>query len=200
MLIHTRRLTLLLLGIFVIAGRESGAISIPVPAGEFVWDKNWPEGLKDLLDTKTRIGGSFANSGARYEYAGGVAKFNEFLTGFGRLKVDSLYVEIHAGPRPRLGHERIDWRVTVQNDLHERLEAIKDKIGDETSLAKAFASVGHDRKYRVVIHVWLSDDIAADDLRLPKNIAVKSGGEIDAFIQKHQNPQKEIGAGDNRDD
>jgi len=200
MLNYARQLTLVLLGTFVISAQESSAILIQVPAGEFVWDQSWPDGLKDLLDTKTRIGGLLANRKARFEYAGGVAKFNEFVSGFSRLKVDSLHVEIHAGPRLKLDDERIDWRVTVQNELHGHLAAIMDKTRDETSLAKAIASVAHNRKYRVVIHVWLSDEIGVDDLRIPQNIAVKSGGEIEKFIQEHQNLPTKNGVGNECND
>jgi hypothetical protein len=195
-----RYLTLLLLGIFDISGQECRAVVIPVPAGKFVSDQNWPEGLKELLDTKTRIGGSLTVSRARFEYAGGTTKFNEFLSGFSRLKVDSLHVEIHAGPRPKMADVRIDWRVTVQNDLCERIEAILDKLGDETGPAKAITSVGHDHKYQVVIHVWLSDEIAADDLRVPQNIAVTSGGEIEKFIHGHGNRQKGNGVSNKTED
>ncbi len=48
------------------------------------------------------------------------------------------------------------------------------------------------RRYSVHVGLWIGGDVPLDRLEVPANIDVRSGGEIEDFIAKHQEKQKQV--------
>jgi hypothetical protein len=48
------------------------------------------------------------------------------------------------------------------------------------------------RRYFVSVDLWVGGDVQLDKVEVPLRIGVKSGGEIEDFIAKHKEKQKEV--------
>lgn len=49
------------------------------------------------------------------------------------------------------------------------------------------------RRYGVTVDLWVGGDVQLDKVRVPRNVNVTSGGEIEDFIAKHKEKRKAVG-------
>ena len=122
------------------------------------------------------VHGYFVNWEDVFFFAGDTAALNKFLEGYAKTPDAVLRVVLHPGPKkarsPWDKEDRdipADWSLYVWN---------KGGPGGPPAPTR--------------VDVWLGGKIKLDELRVPANVAVESGGEIDKFIEAHrqQRPPK----------
>jgi hypothetical protein len=83
------------------------------------YNKEWPKGLPDLINTRDWVWGHWVNQADFFYYGGDAAALNKFLDSYGKLPDTPLVVVLHAGANPligRLGGEGktpYDWQLEV---------------------------------------------------------------------------------------
>jgi len=143
------------------------------PPGPIGGTGAWPQELKALVNTDNRVHGFFVNGEDILFFRGNTAKLNEFLTKYSKLQNVKHQVVLHPGeldvrspwdkvPRDIQG----DWRVYAGSRL------------------------GKKEPFAVRVEIWLGGQVKLEELRVPANITVSSGGEIEAFVEKHKQAQK----------
>jgi hypothetical protein len=131
---------------------------------------SWPQGLLDLANRPDRVHGFWVNDVDVFFYAGDSKALHDFLAAYAKLKDTQLRVVLHPGrgearsPWDRTARGPADWRLYVE-------AGNPDPMGPRT-LSR--------------VDVWLGGGVRLADLRVPPNVAVASGGEIEAFIQAHR--------------
>jgi hypothetical protein len=137
---------------------------------------DWPKGLVDLVNSDDWISGEWVNQNDYFHYRGSAADFNRFLITYGKLTDTPLTVVMHAGValvHADLAPEsRSDWE----------LEVIRRGWGAAIDPRRPDDDPG----YIVTVHVWLSNEITLDQLQVPKHVDVRSAGDIERFIERHQ--------------
>ena len=111
----------LALSLFSVTASEVLAVGGDHPAGKIAQDynKEWPTGLPDLINSGDRVWGHWVNQGDFFYYRGDAGAFNKFLASYGKLPNTPLAVVLHAGAKPLtgpLGGEQktpYDWQVEV---------------------------------------------------------------------------------------
>lgn len=144
-----------------------------------VGQNDWPAGLAELLNADGRVGGFFVNASDWFFFQGDAKTFNAWLAKYATLKDTPLRLVLHPGrgtdrrPWSKEGETRlpVDWQVDVINRQWTR-EAIEEKQP---------VKAGHD----VTVHVFLGGQVRLDDLDVPLDVEVRSGGEIEEFVAHH---------------
>jgi hypothetical protein len=145
----------------------------PVPG-----QPDWPEGLTELLNSEGRVYGYRVNANEWFFFADGAEAFNAFLAQYAQLEGTALTLTIHPG------QGRVDpwdedqedipfgWQVTVlRRGWHRDAPEAEDPDASP---------------YLVSVDLWLGSWLDLDALEAPVNVEVKSGGEIEAFIEAHE--------------
>ena len=153
----------------------------------------WPESLKDLVRTDTRVLGVV---GPIVDYriycAGETAELNAFLKLFANVPDARKTVVLHPGSvktsyrRPAFGSDGklsgydeevydVDWA------LH---------VGDYATFRSDKAKF-EGKKFLITLDIWLGGQIKLDKLDVPRSILVKSSGVMEKFINKHERERKE---------
>jgi hypothetical protein len=147
---------------------------------------DWPEGLVDLLNREGRVHGYMINANDWFFYAGDTDAFNEFLAQYAQLEGTPLILVLHVGQgKVTPWHEDaeeipFEWQVSVlRRGWTERVP----EAAEEGELACV-----------ALVDLWLGCFIELEKLEVPLNVTVKSGGEIEAFIEAHQARQAEAAA------
>jgi len=142
---------------------------------ELGWE--FPAGIADLASSRNRVHGFMSTFGyADLWYAGDAKAFNAYLAEYARLKDLPLQLVIHPAPGSSLRQyvseprAHYDWELSVKWDVALREGPKDDKAGG----------------FAVTLHLFLSDAVTLDDIVVPANVEVKSGGEIEKFVAKHQ--------------
>jgi hypothetical protein len=132
---------------------------------------SWSEELIEVLETESLVMGMSGPIKDWYVYcAGDTRDLNLFLQAYARVPDAPLKLVLHPGNRsvnnPPVG-KPVKEAIDVDWLLH-----IEKKLGiDETQ--------------RISVDVWLGGNIELEDLVVPKNIDVQSGGEIENFVAQH---------------
>src|SRR5262249_17849404 len=136
----------------------------------------WPEGMKDLANRPDRVHGYWVNETDVFFYNGDSKAFNEFADGYSQLKGTQLRVVLHAGTKKA----RSPWD-TAARDIPDAwsLHAPSDPL-DKDGVPKA------GNGYYTRVDVWLGSQVKLEELRIPANVEVVSGGEIEKFIAERQ--------------
>lgn len=149
------------------------------------WGEVPSQQLTNLANRPERVGGYWCNSNDYVYFAGDTNQLNDFLSQYAKLTETPYLLVIHAGKAPpqemveKKDAKSYDWRL---DSLH-RLTREKEW----------FKKLGGGKWHRiVVIHTWVGDKIRLDKIQLPANIKVRSGGEIERFIEE-QNKKKAEG-------
>lgn len=135
--------------------------------------------LTDLVNRPERVGGYWINSNNWFYFAGDTKKLNDFLCQYAKLTETPLVLVIHAGKAPaeecigEMFKTPYDWKLDSMYPAFTR---------DTTWFRKPNGG-----KWRrvVILQVWLGGNIRLDELKVPPNIEVRSGGEIERFIENH---------------
>ena len=146
------------------------------------YNKEWPKGLPNLINSGDRVWGQWVNQGDFFYYRRDADAFNTFLAPYGTLPSPPLAVVLHATAKPLTGplgaEPRIpyDWKVeVVRRGWGPPLDPTQPK---------------NEPGYVVTVHVWLGEAITLDRLVVPKHVEIQSAGDIERFIKSHQDHDK----------
>ena len=139
----------------------------------------WPKGLSELANRKDRVHGYFVNFTDVFFYSGDTEALNDFLAAYGKLQGTTLEVVIHPGPMkarsPWDQKDRdlsVDWQLTT------------------SSLGPSSRGNGIEAKSTTRVDVWVGGKVKLDQLKVPENVKVRSGGEIEKFVERHAKESK----------
>ena len=120
----------------------------------------------ELVKGQTPVHGYFVNEEDVFFYAGDTAAFNKFAASYGKLKKVSLKVVIHPGAKKaRSPWDKADRNIPVTWSYY--VAAPDGTPGKPASTQ---------------VDVWLGSQIKLQELRIPANVEVVSGGEIEKFV------------------
>ena len=133
---------------------------------------DWPAGLADLINSGPVFSGHWVNANSEFFFLGDAASLTRFLTRYATLKNTPLLVIIHGGSarwselwgdKPS---SQYDWKVLLE----------KRGWGAPAKPDKP------EEQWVVTVDVWVDRNVRLSELKCPKNVEVKSGGEIERFI------------------
>lgn len=131
------------------------------------------------------VGGLSADHGTVSYYRGDTSRLNEQLAllASGNTRSRSVEVVLHAGestadspeerPQDGMGDPPRD---PISVDWLVRESCPFDKV--RTGRCQCDERIP-------VVHVWVANNICLDDLVVPDDFSVRSGGEIDGFVDRH---------------
>jgi hypothetical protein len=156
------------------------ALGADHPRGPVGKASYWPDGLQELANRADRVHGFFVNAEDVFFYAGKTKALNEFLRDYAKLKDTKLEVVLHVGrKRARSPWDKEDrdiltnWRLYATSRDWIRHAPGKKVAKDEPPTITQ-------------VDIWLDDGVQLEELVVPSNVAVRSGGEIEKFIRSHR--------------
>jgi hypothetical protein len=161
------------------------ASAVLVPQGGPISDSRWPTGLSRLVNARNRVfaidGGPPPGHCACY-FAGTQADCSAFLAKWAGLKDASLVLVIHPG-RGKTGYT-----VSEGNKVLKHASAAYDW---GLSIAGPFTSEckwgpEHKETWLMTVDLYLGAKIELQKLKVPTNVEVRSGGEIEQFVAAHK--------------
>jgi hypothetical protein len=142
----------------------------------------WPEGMEEVVNSPGRMWGTEATDGVMLFYRGNTAGFNDFLGKYASVKQAPLELVLHVGPKKAAidgmagkDYGEANWLLTVEAPW-----VIDGNPGEDVA-----------GKTWTRIDLWLGGQIRLDELLVPMNVVVKSGGEIEKFVAEHERERKE---------
>jgi hypothetical protein len=148
----------LVLGLFVFTPPKALALGRDLPA--------------DVLAQQgpNCVHGFMVNWTDTFFFAGDTAAFNKFVEGYSKRNDLKLRVVLHVGTKKaRSPWDTADRDIPVDWSYH-----VWNVTPDPSNPAPS------------KVDVWLGGRIKLDELRIPANVEVVSGGEIDNFIRERQ--------------
>jgi hypothetical protein len=139
---------------------------------------DWPNGLVDLVNSDDWVAGEWVNQNDFFYYQGRAAAFDKFLESYSRLPDSPLVVVLHVGVAPA----RVDQAPETRFDWE--LEVLRRGWCAPVDPRRPDGEPG----YVVTVHLWLSDGITLDEIHVPKHVDVRSAGDLERFIERHQGP------------
>jgi hypothetical protein len=136
----------------------------------------WPTGVAELAGSRDRVSGYWSSFGhASLYYAGDANAFKLFLDRYATLEGFPLRLVLHPAPGQK-GRRHVtqpsahyDWVLTIETGTTIEMEKAKGKPAVP----------------RATLHLYLGDSIGVEDLQVPLNVEVHSGGEIETFVAEH---------------
>jgi hypothetical protein len=117
------------------------------------------------------VHGYFVNWEDVFFFAGDTAALNKFLDDYARTPNAELRVVLHPGPKKaRSPWDKADRDIPVDWSLYTWNTGGKGQKPAPTR-----------------VDVWVGAKIKLDELRVPANVTVESGGEIEKFVEGHRN-------------
>jgi hypothetical protein len=109
---------------------------------------------------------------------------NDFLAQYAKLTETPLVLVIHPGKAP--SEESVGEKFTKRYDW--KLDSMYPAF---TRDKEWFRKPDGGRWRRVVVlNAWLGGNIRLDELKVPANVEVRSGGEIENFVEDHNRKQR----------
>jgi hypothetical protein len=147
-----------------------------IPPGQINVQPDWPVELVNLLTHQKSVNGIWVNANDFYYFAGDAAAFNKALKQYAKIENTPLRLVLHPGRgmTGSLGGEQTiphEWQVGVM------------KWHDDPSEAPIL----------VTMQFWLGGQVQLEDVKVPLNVKVESGGEIEEFIEIHEGRRRKIG-------
>jgi len=147
------------------------------PQGKLHRLANWSEKLVELINSDGRAHGHWVNQSDEFFYQGNTEALNRFVERAAALKNPSLVVTLHAGStrRSRLWGQKpelpYDWKLLVKSVAWARPATLQTAEG-----APAHA---------IEIDIWIDKQVELEKIKLPAEVRVISGGELEKFISNH---------------
>jgi hypothetical protein len=158
-------------GLALACGCSALALMSEYPPGPVSFP-NGPPGLNDLLKSRDPVYGYFLNEFDSLYYSGDTEAFNAFVALYSKVKVEhlTLVLECGRGEATRMGDKNrtvsYDWMLGGCNwGVTWSKEPMPQTAG---------------------LQVWLGGQVHLDKIKVPLNVVVKSGGEIEKFIADHE--------------
>lgn len=137
----------------------------------------WPAGLKDLANRSDRVHGYFVNWEDVFYFAGKTPALNDFLSKYATLPNTKLEVVLHPGAKQaRSPWDTVDRDINVDWMLYSTPFTAVQLTGGKVTPGP----------FVTKLEIWLGGKISLADLKVPKNIEVRSSGEIERFVSEHQ--------------
>jgi hypothetical protein len=133
----------------------------------------WPKGLAELVNSANRVHGFFVNEIDILFFRGDAPALNTFLTKYSELPGTKLQLVLHPGKL----EAKSPW------DKQPRKIAADWKL-----YAAPYEESGAEPKsgeFVTRVDVWLGGSVKLEELRVPANVTVESGGEVEAFVKEH---------------
>jgi hypothetical protein len=125
-----------------------------------------------LVKGQGPVAGYWVNWEDTFFYSGDAASLNRFLDAYGKIKGQRLRVVLHPGPkRVRMPWDRADRETAVDWSYYVWNTGSIGKEGDKPAPSQ--------------VDVYLGGLVNLKDLKVPANVEVVSGGEIEKFIAAH---------------
>jgi hypothetical protein len=151
------------------------------PAQPLLGLGDWPDDVRELVNSRGRMYGYFFNAVARLFFAGDADDFNWFLGRYAGLKDSPKKLILHCGPGKTKrfgGNEEIafDWEVSVS-------PVVKPGTSPEAR---------PERTYVVTVGLCLGGQVELDKVNVPANVLVqtdvtgKTAEEVAEFIAEYQ--------------
>ena len=156
---------------FVLVGSLCFGLGADHRMGSLSVHGGWPAGVHDVVNQTTRVHGYFINSSDTLYYRGKPDDFHKMLNALAANADCQSSVVIHAGkgiaksPWSAEPISAADWSVTI-------------------SAKAAIASV----QDQIRIDIWLDGNLTLENLEIPDEMEVTSGGEIEEFLQQRAKP------------
>jgi hypothetical protein len=143
-----------------------------------VHNDKWPKGLAELVNADNRVHGYFVNWEDVFFFRGDTASLNTFLIQYAQLPDTRLQVVLHPGklevrsPWDKQPRREVvaDWKLYATPFTRDQVQAAGVKPGP----------------FVTRIDISLGGSVRLDELRVPANVPVESGGEIEAFVKRHK--------------
>ncbi len=159
------------------------------PKGRPVSVDDWPQGLATLVNEENRVHGFFVNANDTFFFVGSTEMLNGFLTGCAALEDTPASLVLHPGtvvassPWKRSKDKKpipCQWRIDIM------------RRGWHPSAPMREGAPKNNPGYVVKVHAWLDGNVKLDGLKVPEQIAVESGGEIEKFVAEHAARREKI--------
>ncbi len=143
-----------------------------------------PDALKKLANHDARVAGDVWFADYFAYYAGDTEKLNAFLRQYDDTVDTNATLVLHAGRRtyswPPDGNTEItgeaDWMMHVSQHTPGRPNEAAFK-GEE---------------FLITLHVWLGGQTDMKELEVPLSMDVRSGREIEGFVERHKKNQEAV--------
>jgi hypothetical protein len=137
--------------------------------GDLPQHEGWTSGTYEAVNRPSRVHGYWINSSDTLFYKGMKSELNEMMLKLSEANEGKTVVVLHAAsgiaqsPWSKNPIDTADWSVTISG-------------------SEAIASMQN----QIKIDIWLGGSIGLDDLQVPPSVDLKSGGEIEAFIERYK--------------
>lgn len=125
----------------------------------------------ELVEGQTPVHGYFVNWEDVFFYTGDTAELNRFLQAYGKQTGLKRQVVIHAGGKKA----RSPWD-NADRDIAVDWSFYRWNTGNGNSAKPAPSRV----------EIWIGSRIKLDELQIPADVEVTSGGEIERFVERRQ--------------
>lgn len=175
---------LLAIALIGLSASEALALGANLPTGKPTErDRpDWPKGCVHLANDDNRVHGHWVNANDFFYFRGDASEFNDFLSRYARLPEIDPTLVLHVGKLPRIGP--LGEKKTTP--FNWKMEVSRRGWGTPADPRRPESDPG----YAITIHVWLSDGIDLENLKVPKHVDLRSGGEIKEFIERHRGASK----------
>ncbi|MCI0641739.1 MAG: hypothetical protein L0Y72_26300 [Gemmataceae bacterium] len=171
-----QRTLLLVLCILLSNSPKALALGSDHPKGPVGEASFWPKGLAELANLPQRVHGFWVNDTDVFFFAGDTAALNRFLADYAKLEKMTFQVVLHPGPKKaRSPWDEQDRDIPVDWKLYCNLRG-GDQFDEKNAPGVMYSRVD----------VWLGRNISLDQLQVPANVDVVSGGEIERFVKERK--------------
>jgi len=145
--------------------------------------EHWPKGLEPLVNAENRVHGYFVNAIDFFYFTGGTDTLNTFLGACGKFEDTHMTLVLHPGGLEARSpwdkepaQKQADWQIMVGPTSWLKLDQRR--------------KINYTEKITLQIDIYLGTEIDLAKLNVPASIEVRSGGEIEAFVQQHEKLRK----------
>jgi hypothetical protein len=140
----------------------------------------WPAGLAEIVNADNRVHGYFVNWQDVFFFRGDTGALNAFMDKCAKLPGTMLKIVIHPGklevksPWDKAPRDiAANWQLYTTPFERQQLENDHVKPGPFVSREDE----------------WLGETLKLADIKIPANVTVESGGEIEAFVKNRATTQ-----------
>ena len=154
------------LGTFFLISSTAFGMGSDHKKGDLPPHDGWPVGTYEAVNLPCRVHGYWINSSDTLFYKDGNAVLEEMLQKLGSIQGLTVRVILHPSkviaksPWSKEVLDSADWTVTISGK--EAITQIQNQV---------------------TVDIWLGGNVSLDDLKIPQDIDVKSGNEIEAYIE-----------------
>ena len=154
------RIGLPLIALFVFAPAVCFGMGADHEPGDLPRHHAWVDGIHDAVNQPCRVHGFWINWSDTLFYKGSNAELRKMTKKLANARGTTTEVVVHAGK----GIAKSPW---------------SKKPVDTADWSVTIAGNS------ITVDIWLGGSVTLDQLDLPKNVNIQTGGEIEAFIQRH---------------